>query len=482
MASSSEYASYLAAGILSDDRVITYRLLSRALKVHVNTAKEMMFEFHRIQNGKKPGTVHATYLLSGTKRRVESTFTNGSRLDDDGDSHMQSSPYLSSSMPQPEESQGDEEVHSIVLAREEHLEDIRQTFEKISSIHIYSLEPHPLKDLHILSDATREIRELTATEDPLVHNHTYGTIQNKNVRRKKARGPPQPPVAAPKPVSKPGPLAKAKTPSASLDQNDKKPMENGKSESPSSSKKPEKKPDKGSSQSSTAKDFFAKTDADKRASEQKSTSTSSTREKGGSIFASFAKAKPKSKKEGSSNSAVASGVESAASAQLSEVEESPMKDVSSDDDEDDGYIVPPPATSKAHVDKGRQARKEREAALLQMMEDDDEDEAVPTLAAEPDEALDAMDVDKPEEPIMVIEGGRQRGRRRVMKKKTIKDAEGYLVTKEEPVWESFSEDEPATQKLKAKPSFSSSVGSGKSKKGTAGKAGQGNIMSFFGKK
>lgn len=38
-----DYASYLAAGILSDGRVITYRLLSRALKVHVNTAKEYVY-------------------------------------------------------------------------------------------------------------------------------------------------------------------------------------------------------------------------------------------------------------------------------------------------------------------------------------------------------------------------------------------------------------------------------------------------------
>jgi DNA polymerase delta subunit 3 len=51
------------------------------------------------------------------------------------------------------------------------------------------------------------------------------------------------------------------------------------------------------------------------------------------------------------------------------------------------------------------------------------------------------------------------------------------VTKEEPVWESFSENEaPAPPKPKvAAPSAA------KGKKSTA-KAGQGNIMSFFGKK
>lgn len=53
------------------------------------------------------------------------------------------------------------------------------------------------------------------------------------------------------------------------------------------------------------------------------------------------------------------------------------------------------------------------------------------------------------------------------------------VTKEEPAWESFSEDEVVPPKPKAVSSASSSAA--KPRKG-AGKPGQGNIMSFFGKK
>jgi DNA polymerase delta subunit 3 len=60
----------------------------------------------------------------------------------------------------------------------------------------------------------------------------------------------------------------------------------------------------------------------------------------------------------------------------------------------------------------------------------------------------------------------------------MKDEEGYLVTKEEAVWESFSEDEPASQpKPKAR---SQAKSSGKASGKAAGKGG--NIMSFFGKK
>jgi len=81
-----------------------------------------------------------------------------------------------------------------------------------------------------------------------------------------------------------------------------------------------------------------------------------------------------------------------------------------------------------------------------------------------------------------VTDGRRRGRRKVIKKKTIKDEEGYLVTKEEAAWESFSEDEPApAPKAKTPSSIASSSAPGRAKK-TNGRPGQGNIMSFFGKK
>ena len=80
-----------------------------------------------------------------------------------------------------------------------------------------------------------------------------------------------------------------------------------------------------------------------------------------------------------------------------------------------------------------------------------------------------------------------------MKKKTVKDEEGYLgsryllcfrlafanvrtVTKEEPAWESFSEDEPAPKKPKVS---TATLAAAKVKKTGGGKPGQGSIMSFF---
>lgn len=103
------------------------------------------------------------------------------------------------------------------------------------------------------------------------------------------------------------------------------------------------------------------------------------------------------------------------------------------------------------------------------------------------------------EPAVTVSGTRRRGRRKVMKRKTIKDEEGYLglypssngygklnanllspiVTKEEPAWESFSEDEPASKERTPASTAASSMAKGKK---AGGKPGQGNIMSFFGKK
>ncbi|CAG8949317.1 hypothetical protein HYFRA_00004943 [Hymenoscyphus fraxineus] len=458
-----DYKSYLAARILTEDNAVTYRLLSRVLKVHVNDAKEMLYDFHRSQNQKKPGSVHATYLVSGTKRKEDPPATIGGVKDEDGDDYMQSSPFMGSSMLQPEQDQGTgaSSVLEITLVREEDLEKLRSEYEQINSIHIYSLEPNPLKDLQILSDVTRELQELCASEDALESLPTYGAITNPSAKRRATRKPPPPPAAT---QSKPAP-PKSKPAEA----------------------KPLPKKEEPKSQPSTAKDFFGKGGKTKEPTKPKGGAASASskestpnppalKKESSSLFKSFAKAKPKAKPEAEESSAAASPAE-----------DSPMKDViSSDDDDDEPFIPAPP---KEEIDRNRRQRKEREEALRKMMEDDDEEEDEPspaTKVAEPDEeeekeapktkSKSKSPSEEKEEP-PVVSGGRRHGRRRVLKKKTVKDEDGYLVTKEEMAWESFSEDEPVA-KPKPKPQTSTAA----TKKKPVAKAGQGSIMSFFGKK
>jgi hypothetical protein len=60
--------------------------------------------------------------------------------------------------------------------------DAKSTFESISSIHIYSLQPTVLQDHNVLTDVHREMLAAHAHEDPLEYGKYWGMIQNKNVK------------------------------------------------------------------------------------------------------------------------------------------------------------------------------------------------------------------------------------------------------------------------------------------------------------
>ncbi|KAJ8067777.1 hypothetical protein OCU04_003378 [Sclerotinia nivalis] len=460
-----DFRSYLAASILTEDKVVTYRLLSRVLKVHVNAAKEMLFEFHRVQNAKKPGTIHATYLIAGTKRKQAPTAIE---VEKDGeDYYMPSSPFVGSSMPQPDGGTGQGSILSITLAREEDLDTIRSQFEHISSIHIYSLGPHPLKEIQLLSDSTREIQTLLKSEDPFESYHKYGIITNPNAKRRTRKAPP---IAANAPTAVPTRPAATKS---KLNE-----VQEASKSSSSSSKKPEPK-----SQPSNAKDFFGnkgkektKINTQSESTKAESTTAPSSKEstpappanlkrESSSIFKAFAKTQPKKAKIEETDSSA-------------KEEDTPMKDASDDDDEDTWMPAPVSKETKAN---DRKSRKETQERLRKMMEDDDEEEeeeeAAPSPAPETPIEESEEEKAKEEEPVTTTSNGRRRGRRRVMKKRTVKDEDGYLVTKQEQAWESFSEDEPPLA-----PKAKASVPTTSKSKKDAPKKGQGNIMSFFGKK
>ena len=100
---------------------VSYRMLSRDLKVHNNVAKRMLFDFHHRQNSKAPGSVRANYIVDGRPRIEKEAAADGHPNGGDG-SHVQSSPYMSSSMPQEEEEEPGIPIRSITLAREEDLD------------------------------------------------------------------------------------------------------------------------------------------------------------------------------------------------------------------------------------------------------------------------------------------------------------------------------------------------------------------------
>lgn len=78
----------------------------------------MLYEFHRIQNSRKPGAIHATYLLVGQRKPDTTKPANGVSQDTD----MANTSFLSSSMPEQEQQKILVPVTSIILVCEEELE------------------------------------------------------------------------------------------------------------------------------------------------------------------------------------------------------------------------------------------------------------------------------------------------------------------------------------------------------------------------
>lgn len=411
----SDSTMYYISTITANTEQVTYRQLSRAVKVHSNTAKQMLYEFHRKQNERKPGRVHATYLLTGTRRVETATQQINGGASQEEDTPMQSSPpFPGSSAPKPDIDMYAQQalVRSVMLVREEHLETARGLFEIVSGIHIYSLEASSLKDLNVLTECNRRVRADYASEEPLVAWKQYGTIQNPNAKRRTRRTgpPPPPPVATDSKLKATTVAAKKDTPAAV------------KADSRPSSAKGTPEPGNAAKSTSTSKPAALKRDTS-------------------NIFKSFSKAATKPKKQDSASSAETTP----APASKTEKEDEPMTGFSDDEDEDEDGEDAMPTTaateSKKKAAPSGRSKKEREAELQAMM--DAEEEEQPRIEKDEDEDMDdapspgtppaveeaeAAADEKATEPAetVTVENGRRRGRRRVMKKKTVEDEEGYL--------------------------------------------------------
>ncbi|KAI4155115.1 MAG: hypothetical protein LQ340_001213 [Diploschistes diacapsis] len=292
----------------------------------------MLYEFHRQQNSKKPGSVHATYLLTGTQIVTSSSDAMNGVADGDGDITMQSSPYMSSPIHSEKPPEEPLKQQVITLAREEHLDAVKKKYAEISSIHMYSLGPSTIKNLQILSNVTQGIVAEFASEDPLVHNKTYGVIQNPNVKAR-ARPPIPVPVARAPPKASHGSqkqttkfTSKESTPALSTQT---KPKQEGKNEPMAKSSKSPPVPVK--------------------------------REKS-DLFKAFAKSQPKVRRE-DTGSSVAS--REASRPETPDDQQDAVMDDDSEEEELERLATNQESTAL------RDARLTREAKLKKMMEDDE---------------------------------------------------------------------------------------------------------------
>ncbi|WBW71893.1 DNA polymerase delta subunit Cdc27 [Schizosaccharomyces osmophilus] len=117
-------------------------------------------------------------------------------------------------------------------------------------------------------------------------------------------------------------------------------------------------------------------------------------------------------------------------------------------------------------------------------------EEVTSLDTESNKPSNENSTPEPEETITSIANGRKHGKRKVTKTVTTHDDEGFLITKEEQAWESFSEDENENENENEKakraypPKARASNPPTRKKSGPqqGGNRQQKSIMSFFGKK
>ncbi len=193
--------------------------------------------------------------------------------------------------------------------------DAKALFESLQSVHVYSLQPTPLTDLHVLTDVSRDITTTYAKEDPLEYGKKYGVIQNKNVkvgpfttckvsrlipnfqRRTGRRPPPAPMTTVPT-----EPVLQARSSNSSSTKQESKPKDDA---SRPGSRSEDKKALQGSKGQAQSKSQNSQKPDPKSAAKPPGMKRDSS-----DIFKSFAKAKPKMKRQDTDSSAVESPADS----------------------------------------------------------------------------------------------------------------------------------------------------------------------------
>lgn len=429
-----EYNDFLAGHVLNDEEIVTFRKLSRILHVHVNVAKQMLYAFHESSNKIHPASCHATFIVHGWQEPPRQEI--GSQLQSSFDSTS---------------TDGNEVKRSqvIALVPEEDLEAIKASFTEIRSIYVYSLEPGRFSDTSVLAtvDVPR-IDDLPSAVD------IYGIISNEDAKRT---------------TSTPSSLFKA------MDQPTNRLASNGSMEKgeniletvdPQEVRATRKKSEPMQKENRDVEREDVKPPVDK--------STKPTEQaRQPAKLETKREPKPKTKKLNSLRP---------------ERQPSPMEvDTTPDANSEESMPIRKKKTTA-------QEAREMEDLKKSMLEDDamsgveEEGNSVETPASETGKEQAALQpLEKPKEESQASQEESQpqhrRGRRKVIHKDTSRDEKGYLVTRDEVFWESYSEDE---QPAEAKPKTLTKPASLPARKAAsaAGKKGQGDqrsIMSFFGK-
>ncbi|KAL8796430.1 MAG: hypothetical protein Q9182_007389, partial [Xanthomendoza sp. 2 TL-2023] len=391
-----------------------------------NEAKRVLSQFHKQQNSKKPGSVHAIYLITGIVVPKSSTASTQVEQADGEDAHMRSSPFTSSSMPHRQDDEDLLAVKTISICREEDLQEalnhlvyseVKARFDGKFSIHVYSLGPSTIQDMHILSDCNRAAAAQYAADDPLQEGRQYGTIQNARVKRRTGPRPLPPQSASIMGKGSSGPRASTRVAKVEIAA--------AKVESPKALQ----------GQASGRGEVKLKNEARQQSSQEKKPAPKAPamKREQSDIFKSFSKPQPKTSRENTQSSTGASPAPKAGTP-VSEDVPSISDDESIDDTFDNEQMEDAVSRNEKAANSGRNTRYDREDQLRRLWDDDEENASMETSKTVsdhqgPEQPTGELPAQQGEQVIVTpaaASGGRRRARRKIMKKKTLKDDEGFL--------------------------------------------------------
>jgi len=108
------YMENLEEWILEENKVVTYKFLSRSLKVHVNVAKQMLFNFVESKKSSSTPLLGIVYLVSGAIENKDAD--------------------------KPADDATESNTLKVMLVKEKDLKEILPEFSKVYSQHIYSVQ------------------------------------------------------------------------------------------------------------------------------------------------------------------------------------------------------------------------------------------------------------------------------------------------------------------------------------------------------
>ncbi|KAG4304518.1 hypothetical protein PORY_002228 [Pneumocystis oryctolagi] len=150
---------------------ITYLFLCKTMGIHMNDAKEILLNYYKKcqENNKK---CHAIYMISGYV--IEKTINFKPPLREEMVVSLNSTLDASTMSWELPVSR----IKTFCLVKEEDIDDIKQKFDEIISIHVYALEYDSYKDISVLSDASLESSQIKYDGTLVLEEicKKYGTI------------------------------------------------------------------------------------------------------------------------------------------------------------------------------------------------------------------------------------------------------------------------------------------------------------------